>query len=116
MLLATQTTTIMLDASLSSFSSELQIPITEVCSCRFLASYFFRSVEVGIFSDEDGDGLGDAEETMIYTTTIANTGNVRVGGTRVSHLLAQESAIACEDGFEAATSADVRVFSVPSIR
>lgn len=45
---------------------------------------------------------------MIYTTTIANTGNVRVGGTKVSHLLAQNSAMVCDKGFEAATSLDVR--------
>lgn len=65
-----------------------------------------------MFSDEDGDGLGDAEETMIYTTTITNMGNVRVGGTKVSRLLAQESAIVCDEGFEAATSRDVRVCSL----
>lgn len=76
------------------------------CISSVIPLYFFP-VEVGVFSDEDGDGLGDADETMIYTTTIVNTGNVRVGGTKVSHLLAQDSAIVCDNGFEAATSADV---------
>lgn len=64
-----------------------------------------------MFSDEDGDGLGDAEETIVYTTTIASMGNVRVGGTKVSHLLARESAIVCDEGFEAATSTDVSACS-----
>lgn len=85
----------------------------KTASHRFLPSYFVL-VEVGVFADEDGDKLGDAEETMIYTTTIANTGNVRVGGTKVSHLLAQDSAIVCDKGFEAATSLDVRAYFVPS--
>lgn len=60
-----------------------------------------------MFSDEDGDGLGDEGETMIYTTTVANTGNVRVGSTKVSHLLEENSALVCDTGFEAASSPDV---------
>ncbi len=60
-----------------------------------------------MFSDEDGDGLGDAGEKMIYTTTVANTGNVRVGSTKVSHLLEENSALVCNTGFEAATSPEV---------
>ncbi|CAM9637360.1 unnamed protein product, partial [Sphacelaria rigidula] len=37
------------------------------------------TVELGDFADEDGDGFGDAGETMNYAITIQNTGNVRLG-------------------------------------
>lgn len=75
-----------------------------------LASYSL-AVEAGVFSDEDGDGVGKAGETVIYTTTVTNTGNVRVGSTKVSHLLEQGSVLVCDAGFEAATSTDVRAWS-----
>lgn len=66
------------------------------------------SVEIGAFNDEDGDELGDAGETMSYTATFRNIGNVRVGNARVSHLLGQSAALVCDSEFEAAASTDVR--------
>lgn len=66
------------------------------------------SVEFGVFGDGDGDTLGDAGETMTYTTTVENTGNVRVGGVKISHLLGEDAALVCDTDFEAATSSDVR--------
>lgn len=65
------------------------------------------SVEIGAFNDEDGDELGDAGETMSYTATFRNIGNVRVGNARVSHLQGQSAALACDSGFEAVISTDV---------
>ncbi|CAM9245227.1 unnamed protein product [Ectocarpus sp. 13 AM-2016] len=63
-------------------------------------------VAIGAFNDENGDELGDAGETMSYTATFRNIGNVRVGNARVSHLQGQSAALACDSGFEAVTSTD----------
>lgn len=57
------------------------------------------TAEDGVLSDEDGDGLADEGETASYTTTLRNTGNVRVKTVAVSHSLAQD-VLACNKGLE----------------
>lgn len=63
-------------------------------------------MQVGVIADEDGDGFGDAMETIGYTTTVRNIGNVRLGGVTVIDSLDQ-STLACDDGFQAAVTPDV---------
>ena len=72
------------------------------CSDRLTAS-----VEDGRLSDEDGDGLADEGETISYTTTLQNTGNVRVKIVAVSHSLAQDI-LTCDKDFKGATLSQVK--------
>lgn len=53
--------------------------------------------------DEDSDGFGDAGETVNYTATFQNTGNVRVEDVSVSHSL-EEATLLCVQSPEAVTS------------
>lgn len=63
---------------------------------------------VGVFADEDGNGLGNAGDTISYTSTFENTGNVRVSNVSVSHQLDQGLTLMCDTGFDAATATNVR--------
>lgn len=65
------------------------------------------TVELGDFADEDGDGFGDAGETMNYVITIQNTGNVRLGTIFVAASI-QHDTLECDDGFEGALTSNVR--------
>ena len=60
------------------------------------------SVEDAVLSDEDGDGLADEGETISYTTTLRNAGNVRLEIEAVSHSLAQDT-LSCDKGFQDGT-------------
>lgn len=65
------------------------------------------TVGLGVFMDEDGDGFGDAGETMNYSITIRNTGNVRIGNIFVATSL-QHDTLECDNGFENALTSNVR--------
>ncbi|CAN0445125.1 unnamed protein product, partial [Discosporangium mesarthrocarpum] len=45
------------------------------------------SDEKGQFNDEDGDGFAEEGETISYTTTVKNEGNVRISILAVSRTL-----------------------------
>lgn len=68
---------------------------------------FGPTAVVGVFLDENKDGVSEAGETMAYTATFQNTGNVRVGNVTIAHSL-EQAALLCDEGFQEATSCNVR--------
>ena len=50
---------------------------------------------VGVLDDQDGDGLGDVGETINYTYTFRNTGNITLINLKLSEAFAGISKIAC---------------------
>lgn len=60
----------------------------------------------GVLVDGDGDELGDAGETIVYTTKFQNTGNVGVEDVSVLNSLS-EGGLICEEPFVSASTADV---------
>jgi large repetitive protein len=51
--------------------------------------------KTGVFNDEDGDTYGDVGETITYTFTVTNTGNVTLDGVNVAELVSLGLALDC---------------------
>lgn len=67
------------------------------------AAYQFTAV--GGLEDLDGDGLGDVGETIQYTYTFRNTGNLTLTNLKLSEAFSGNSAITCEGEERLAPSA-----------
>lgn len=64
-------------------------------------------MEIGELADEDGDGFSDAGETIGYTITVQNVGNIRLKSISVNNSLEHDT-LTCGDGFEGAIYTNVR--------
>lgn len=50
----------------------------------FIENACVALIKTGVFNDENGDGIAQAGETIIYTFTLMNTGNITLSGLSVA--------------------------------